>query len=347
MDKSMKTPRVRFSVIAINHHHIYAQVDLLLAAGAELVSFHEPDPKLAAAFAATYPQAPMARNEAEILEDPTIHLVVTSAIPCDRAGLGIRVMRHGKDFQSDKPGFTTLAQLAEARRVQAETGRIYSVSFNERFQVRATVKAAALIQAGAIGKVVQTIGIGPHRVHPPERAPYFFQREKYGGILADIGSHQFDQFLHFTGSTEAEIVSAQVGNFGHPQHPGLEDFGDVVVRGNGGLGYIQVNWLTPQGLGIWGDGRAVAVGTDGYIELRKYIDIAGRTGADHLFLVDHHGIHYVDCSREELPYGRQLAHDILNRTETAMTQAHCFLVSELALRAEAQAVRLGHLAAAP
>jgi uncharacterized protein YfeS len=85
------------------------------------------------------------------------------------------------------------------------------------------------------------------------------------------------------------------------------------------------------------------LGTEGYIELRKYIDIAGRPGTNHLFLVDQNGIQYMDCSQVELPYGKQLIADILNRTETAMQQEHCYLASQLALEAEAKATKLGHL----
>jgi predicted dehydrogenase len=337
------TPTLRFAAIGLNHNHIYGQTSLLLRAGAELVSFHAPEAELAAEYAKAYPQARLAPSAQEILEDNSIQLIISAGIPCARAPLGIQVMQHGKDYMSDKPGFTTLAQLAEARRVQAETQRIYSICFSERLEVGAAVKAGELVQAGAIGKVVQTVGLGPHRIHPPARPDWFYQKARYGGILADIASHQADQFLFYTGSTQAEVVASQVGNFKHPQHPELEDFGDMVLRGNGGMGYVRVDWYTPQGLGIWGDGRLTILGTEGYIELRKYIDIAGRPGKDHLFLVDQKGIQYIDCSQVELPYGWQLISDVLNRTETAMTHAHCFLASQLALEAEARAARLGNL----
>jgi predicted dehydrogenase len=250
-------------------------------------------------------------------------------------------MKHGKDFMVDKPGIVTLAQLEETRHVQSETGKIYSVCYSERFWSRAAVKAGELIQAGAIGMVIQTLSIGPHqrRFHPD----WYFLKEKYGGILVDIGSHNFDQFLHFTGSKKAEIVKSQVANFHHPQYPELEDYGDVIVRGGGGTGYIRVDWFTPDGLGVWGDGRLFITGTDGYIELRKYIDIAGRPGGEHLFLVDDQGIQYIDCKEVPLPYAPQLVEDIINRTETAMTQEHAFLAMELAIKAENMADRIGHL----
>ncbi|MGH9803470.1 MAG: Gfo/Idh/MocA family protein, partial [Blastocatellia bacterium] len=306
----------------------------------ELVSFFAKEPDLAADFAKRFPQAKLARSEKEVLEDRSVQLIVSASIPVERAPLGIEVMRHGKDFMVDKPGITTLEQLAQVRRVQEQTHRIYSIMYSERFENKATVRAAELARAGAIGKVVQTIGLGPHRMNPKTRPAWFFEREKYGGILCDIASHQFDQFLYFTSSTKAEVVASQVGNVNHPQHPGLEDFGDVMLRGDGGSGYIRVDWFTPDGLPTWGDTRLTVNGTDGYIEVRKNVDIAGKPGANHLFLVDHKGVRRIDCEKVPLLYGEQLVNDILNRTETAMTQAHCFLATELALKAQKQAQRI-------
>ncbi len=342
----MTQSTIRFSVIGINHNHIYGQVNLLLRAGAELVDFFAVEPELAADFARAYPQAGQAGSAEAILEDASIQLIVSAAIPADRAPIGIAAMRHGKDFMSDKPGFTTLEQLAEARRVQAETGRIYSICFSERFENAATVQAGELVAAGAIGRVLQTIGLGPHRTNLPSRPAWFFQRESYGGIITDIASHQVDQFLFFTGSTSAEVIASQVANYQHPEQLGLEDFGDLLLRGNGGTGYIRVDWFTPNGLETWGDTRLTILGSEGYIEVRKNCDIAGRPGANHLFLVDQSSTRYIDRADVQLPYGRQLVADILNRTDTAMSQAHCFLASELALQAQAGAQRLGHLQAA-
>lgn len=340
-------PQTRFGVIGIDHPHIYGQSNLLQKAGAELVSFYATEPSLIAEFSEKFPHARLARSAEEILEDESIHLIASAAIPDERAPLGIRAMQHGKDYMSDKPGFVSLEQLAEVRRVQAETGRIYSIDYSERLEVPAAVKAGELVHAGAIGKVVQTMGMGPHRTRLNTRADWFFDPKRYGGILTDIGSHQADQFLFYTGSTEAEVVSSQVGNFKHPEYPQFQDFGDLMLRGNGGTGYIRVDWYTPDGLDTWGDGRLFILGTDGYIEARKYTDIAGRPGGNHLFLVDQKGIQYIDCRDVALPYGRRLLYDVVNRTETAMSQAHCFLASELALKAQAQAVKLGHLAKQP
>jgi predicted dehydrogenase len=330
-------PRIKFSVIGMNHGHIYGQVEAVTRGGGELVSFYAKEEDLAAAFAKRYPQAKQAKSEAEILDDKSIQLILSSGIPDERAPLGVRVMKSGKDYMVDKPGITTLEQLAQVRKVQKETKRIYSIMYSERLENRATIKAGELIKEGVIGKVVQTIGLGPHRMTPKSRPEWFFDKKRFGGIICDIASHQFDQFLFFTGSTKAEIVASQVGNVNHPQYPQFEDFGDTMLRGNGGAGYIRVDWFTPDGLKTWGDGRLTVLGTEGYIEIRKNIDIAGREGGNHLFVVNNKETQYVDCSQVELPYGHQLVDDVLNRTETAMSQEHCFLATELALKAQKQA----------
>ena len=332
--------RIKFGVVGMNHSHINGQVDAVVRGGGELVSAYAKEPDLAAAFLKRYPQVRMARTEQEVLDDRNIQLVLSAGIPDERAPLGIRVMQHGKDYMVDKPGITTLEQLADVRRVQQETRRIYSIMYSERLENRATIRAGELVKAGAIGRVVQTIGLGPHRMSPKTRPPWFFERPRFGGILCDIASHQADQFLYFTGSTRADVVAAQVGNVNNKQHPTFEDFGDMLVRGDGGAGYIRVDWFTPDGLATWGDGRLTVLGTEGYIEIRKNIDIAGKPGGSHLFLVDQKETRYIDCSNVTLPYGEQLVSDVVNRTETAMPQAHCFLATELVLKAQKQAQRI-------
>lgn len=331
---------IRFAAIGLNHGHIYGQVETVIRGGGEFVSFFAKEPDLIAAFSKRFPQAKLARSEQEILDDKSIHLVVSASIPNERAPLGIRVMQHGKDFLADKPGITTLEQLEQVRKVQRQTKRIYSILYGERMENKASIRAGQLIKEGAIGKVVQTLGTGPHRMNPQSRPEWFFDRKAYGGIICDIGSHQCEQFLYFTNSKKADVLCSQVGNVHHAQYPGLEDFGDATVRGDGGSGYFRIDWFTPQGLKTWGDGRLTILGTDGYMELRKNIDIVGREGGNHLFLVDQKDTRYIDCSEVELPYGPALVQDVLNRTETAMTQEHCFLATELALKAQKNAVKM-------
>jgi predicted dehydrogenase len=338
------TRTLRFAAIGLDHRHIYEMTSRLLEQGCECVGYWtQGEPQPLAGFIRRFPNIPRITEKSRLLEDPTVQLILTAAVNCDRAGIAMEAMRHGKDVMTDKPGCTTSQQLAELRHTVTETGRIWSVNYSERFEVRAVTRAIDLVKAGAIGRVVQTVGIGPHRLNRQLRPAWFFQRERYGGVLCDIASHQVEQFLTFTGSTDAEVVTSAVGNFANRADPELEDFGEMLLRGDGTQGYIRVDWYTPDGLNSWGDGRLTILGTNGYIELRKYIDIAGRPGTDHLFLADNKQTRYIDCSDADLPYAANLVADVLDRTEHAMPQAHCFKVMELALKAQAMATLLGNL----
>ncbi len=332
---------LRMGVLGIDHRHIFTQIQHMQDVGAELAGWwSDGTPQTLAGFEKRFGDAPRVQDPAQLLDDPGIDLILIAAVPEDRAALSIRAMQAGKDVMSDKPGCTTPAQLEALRQTVKDTGRIWSIDFSERFEVEAVTRASELIAEGAIGRVVQTVGLGPHRLNRDTRPDWFFQRQRYGGILVDIASHQIDQFLHFTGADDAEISFASVANLAHPGDPGLQDFGQIALRakgGQGGEGYIRVDWFTPDALPSWGDGRLFITGTEGTLELRKYVDVAGRAGGDHLFLVNGTVCEHIDAGGAGLPYFRRLADDIRNRSETAMTQAHVFKVMELALAAQAMA----------
>jgi len=331
---------IKFAVIGVDHNHILSITSAMQRGGGQLVSVFSPNtayPKGLADFQARFPNAKVARSEDEILNDPEIKLVCSALIPDQRAPLGIRVMRHGKDYLADKPGIVTLEQLAEVRKVIKETGRIYGILFSERLEVKAAVKAGELVKAGAIGKVVQTVNLAPHQVNAPTRPDWFWDPARYGGILCDIGSHQVDQFVFYT---VADVAASQVANVHYPQYPKFQDFGDMMVHGNGGAGYVRVDWFTPDGLGVWGDGRLFILGTEGYIELRKYADVAGRKGGNHLLIVDQKVQRYIDCNNVYLPFGPQFVADIVNRTHIAQDQEQALLATELVLKAQKNAKTL-------
>jgi predicted dehydrogenase len=332
----------RFAAIGLDHGHIYGMCNGLREAGADLSWVYDPDPLKVEVFCRTYPGVQAARSEAEVLEDPTLRLIASAAVPSERGPLGLRAMACGKDFFADKPPVTTFEQLEAVRRTTAETGRKYAVYYSERLHVEAAVYAGQLIRDGAIGRVLQVIGLGPHRLNASTRPDWFWEKSKYGGILVDIGSHQIEQFLDYAGALDAQVVHSKVANYHNPEHPEFEDFGDAsLVADNGSTFYFRVDWFTPQGLGAWGDGRTIVLGTDGYLELRKYLDVARDLESDHVYLVDHSGERHLPVhGKVGFPFFGQLILDCLNRTENAMTQQHAFRVIELALQAEAQALRV-------
>ena len=332
----------RFVVIGLDHRHVYDLTKGLLDAGLECAGYWNAssDPAVLAGFRSRFPGLLAVEDKAALLADESAGIMLCAAIPRDRAGLAIAAMRHGKDVLMDKPGVTTAGDLAALERTVQETGRIFSVCFSERFLTPCTTVALRLIRAGAIGRVVHTAGFGPHRLNRAIRPAWFFNAAAYGGILCDIASHQIDQFLVFTGSADATIVTSTVGVFDDPRQADFENFGEIVLRSDQASGYCRVDWFTPDGLPTWGDGRLTVVGTAGTIELRKYVDIEGRAGTDHLFLSDAAGTRHVDCSAEPLTYFADFAADVRDRTETAMTQRHVFTVCRLALAAQAGAVRV-------
>ena len=329
---------IGFVAIGLDHRHIYGQVQHMLDTGALFLGWWtDGTPETLPGFQKRYPDVPRFPDRTGLLSLPDVDLALIAAVPADRADFAIEAMGCGLDVMADKPGCTTLAQLDSIRDAVARTGRIWSVNFSERFEVRSVTRASELVAAGAIGRVIQTLGLGPHRLNRATRPDWFFQRQRYGGILCDIASHQIDQFLHFTGSTDAEITMSQVGNYANADDPGLQDFGQIALQGAGCHGYIRVDWYTPDALPTWGDGRLTILGTEGYLELRKYVDIAGAEGGDHLFLVNAKTCEKIDCSDAGLPYFAAFCDDIRNRSATAVAQSHTFKVMELAIRAQMMA----------
>jgi predicted dehydrogenase len=330
------------AAMALDHGHIYGMCNGLVEAGAQLKWVYDPDPQKVKVFMDTYPGVTAARSPEEILEDPAVHLVAAAAIPSERAALGMKVMAHGKDYFTDKAPFTSLEQLEAARLETARTKQKYMVYYSERLHVESAVYAGQLIREGRIGRVLQVMGMGPHRLNAPSRPDWFFQREKYGGILCDIGSHQIEQFLYYAGCKSAQVLHSKVANYNNAGYPELEDFGDATLVGdNGATQYFRVDWFTPEGLGTWGDGRTIIMGTEGYIELRKYTDIGRSNTGDHVFWADAEGEHYESVrGKIGFPFFGELILDCLNRTELAMTQEHAFTAAELCLIAQAKAVNL-------
>lgn len=329
------------AAVALDHGHIYGMVNGLMEAGATLRWIYDPDPAKVARFLERYPEARAAPSLEEVLEDPGVHLVAAAAIPSERGPLGCRVMEAGKDYFTDKAPFTALEQLAAARRTVAETGRKYAVYYSERIHVEAAVYAGQLIEEGRIGRVIQVLGLGPHRLNAATRPAWFFQRAQYGGILCDIGSHQIEQMLAYAGATDGRVTMSRVANYHHPEYAELEDFGEAsLLLDNGTAGYCRVDWFTPDGLPTWGDGRTIILGTEGYIELRKYIDVGRDPTPSHVYLVTgREAVHIPVAGRVGYPFFGALIRDCLERTERAMTQAHAFKAAELCLIAERDALR--------
>jgi len=332
----------QFAAVGLDHGHIFGMSSGLVDAGGVLKWVFDPDRNKAEAFKEKFPSVNIASSEQEVLQDKDIRMVAGAAVPSTRGDLGLRVLEHGKHYMSDKAPFTAFDQLERARAATSRTGLIWAVCYSERVHNESAVFAGQLIKDGAIGKVLQVIGMGPHRLNAPSRPAWFFQKKFYGGILTDIGSHQIEQFLYYAGASDAEVVASRIANYQHPNYPELEDFGDATLTGNNGTtNYFRVDWFTPDGLGTWGDGRTVILGTEGYIELRKYIDVARDPSGDHVYMVNAEGEKHIPVhGNVGFPYFGELILDCLNGTGNAMPQEHTFKAAELCMRAQEAAVKV-------
>ncbi|NVF12405.1 Gfo/Idh/MocA family oxidoreductase [Anaerococcus sp. AGMB00486] len=341
-NKVVKDGEFPVAIAALDHGHIYGMSNGLKEAGANIVYVYDRDPKKIEEYLEKFPEVKRAESLEEILEDSSIKMVAAAAIPNLRSELGNKVMKAGKDYFTDKTGFTTLEQLEETRKVQKETGRRYFVYFSERLHVEGAIFAGELIKEGKIGKVVQVTGFGPHSLNKESRPDWFFKKEQYGGILTDIGSHQIEQFLYYTGNENAKVISSKVGNYANPDVPELEDYGDATLVGdNGATFFYKVHWFSPKGLSSWGDGRTFITGTKGSIEVRKYTNVGEEATGDHVFLVDGEGEHHYKVNgKVGFPFFGQMILDCINGTEEAMTQEHIFKAQELCLLCQKEAIKL-------
>lgn len=336
---------VRFGVIGADHLHLFQMVDRLVAAGATAVA-HAPSGGLVAMYAGWQKESQECSAH-DILADDSISLVVLAGVPAERAPVAVSALLAGKHVLSDKPGVTTMAQLDAVRAaIGGREGRPWTVLFSERFENRAIGEAVAMARAGAVGKVVHVVGAGPHLLSAKHRPSWFWDDAATGGILVDIGSHQADQFLAVAvgthGPSAAAVVQhASVGNAACPDHPDMQDIGSMSLVANGIVGDHRLDYLTADGLGTWGDVRLTIVGTEGVIEARANVDVAGAEGAEHLIVVDSEGTRRVDVSERPVDWADQLLADLADGGERLMSQAHVVAVCDLVLCAQQAATKWG------
>lgn len=329
----------RFSVIGLDHGHIYGMTNGLLEAGAELCQVYDPDAAKVKAFSERYPGVVQASSAEEILFSD-VGLIASAIRPDKRGALAVESMKAGKNFFTDKPGFLTLEDLEAVKETRRITGKKFYIYFSERVHVEGAVCAEKLISSGRVGKVLNVVNLAPHRLNAPTRPNWFWDCSRNGSILIDIGSHQIEQFLTYSGSSSARIVRSCMKNCGTPEHPDFYDFGECCLVGDSGATcYFRVDWFTPAGMGAWGDGRTFVTGTDGSIEVRKYIDVARSTDADHVYFTDSEGEHLIEAhGKYGFEYFGNIILDCINGTDTAIEPEKTLEAMRLAIEASASAV---------
>lgn len=336
--------KMKFGVIGLNHGHIYAMVDGLLKTGdAECIAYYAKEEDLRERMRKVYPSVPLARDEKEILENPEIQVICSASINNERGPLAVQALRHGKDFFVDKPAVTTLAQLDEVERAQRETGRSWFVWYGERLMDPASRKAIELIGDGVIGRIVNFVGLGPHKLTRRNRPDWMFVPGQYGGILNDIAIHQVEMFTHLCGG-KPTVIASRVGNYGNRDIPTFQDFGDATLSGpDGSTAYVRVDWFTPESLPTFGDIRNIIVGTQGMMELRKTVDLAVDnnrfTGHQLLLTTNEKPPHRIPCGDAKVTLYQDLVRDVLGGQNRAVPHPGSFAACRAALEAQAGAIK--------
>lgn len=326
-----------FSVIGLDHGHIYAMVNGLVEAGAELKAVYDRNPDKITEFLSHYPGCAVASNEEEILNDDSLKLVASAIRPDLRAALGLKVMQSGKHYFCDKPGMLNFEDWTKVRDACNSTGLKYMIYFGERIHVEAAVYVQKMIDDGLLGDIVSVNILAPHRLNKPTRPDWFFESDKNGGILTDIGSHQFEQLLSYTHSESAHVDYSQVGNYENQDKPGFNDFGEAVVTTSSGAScFVRMDWFTPSGLRAWGDGRVFIVGTKGTVEIRKYVNVGqDDDSADNIYFVDSSGEHHISASGTVgFPFFGDFILDCIDGKDRAMSEAHVLESARIALEAQ-------------
>jgi len=333
---------MKFGVIGIDHGHVYMMINNLLAVpGVECVGYYTDLPTLEAQMTRAFPNIPLARSDGELLERNDVDLIVSASVPNDRAPLAIRAMNHGKDFFGDAPFPTTLEHLDLLESTQTRTKKSVFIYLRERLLSRAEQLAARLVRAGEIGRPVNFIGLEPHKLMAGHRPSWQFKKLLSGGILNELGVHVLDSFCFLTGQA-VKTGRARVGNVANPDEYDFQDFGDITFQGTSGTtGYARVDWLTPETLPSFGDLRCMVVGTEGYLEVRKKIDLAvdnnRYTGDQLLICSKNRAPERVDCRHIPITFHEQLVQDVIQGANRCIPHHYFFRLMRKLLELSASA----------
>jgi predicted dehydrogenase len=328
---------LRVGVIGIEHLHLFEMIDGLVRVGAETVC-HAADGPLADMYAGWRTDSE-SRPRDDVLADDSLDLIVTAAVPAERADIAVAALQAGRHVLAAKPAMTTIEDLDRIDRAARETGVRWWVFFSERLSNRAVNEAVRRVHAGDIGELVAITGMAPHTLAADGRPDWFFDPDRSGGILVDVAAHQADQLLAFAGPGSTEVLAAAVDNLATPGHPAFCDVGRMSLRHTTTdnrvvLSDHHVDWLSPAGLGTWGDVRLFITGTTGSIEVRSNIDVVGHPGAEHLILVDGASARRIDCSGVVIDWAERLRADVELGTDSFMTHDHVVAACNIVLDAQ-------------
>jgi predicted dehydrogenase len=263
------TPKLlKACVIGLRHGHIaeFARA-AVETAGVQLVGIAEDVTRLAEAARERW-GVPVYSDYREMLDREKPDVVGLAVTNANKAGVAVACMSRGIHVIADKPLLTTPEDLERVRDAVASGRAHLSLMLTCRFGAGYR-KIGALIREGQLGQVVHVATFGPHRLRPAGREPWMLNDAESGGVLVDIGIHYLDLLRWYIGE-EPLRVSATHGNMRFPELPEFTDHGHALLTFPGGaVGYVSVDWLTPEASPVNGDYRVFVTGTRGYCELKS------------------------------------------------------------------------------
>src|SRR5690625_333855 len=221
-------------------------------------------------------------NHRQMLDQHYVDVVVVCGIYSQRADMIVDALASDADVLADKPLCTELEDLDRIQQAAVNSRRVVSTMFEKRAHP-VTLATRKVVDDGELGQIALVAATGPHKLNYATRPEWFFDGEKYGGILADLAVHDIDLVLLFTGIRNG-VVSGHQSNLALPQHPGFSDAGAAFFTSNNVASTLEAHWMWPAASPFHGHYRMRLTGTRGTAELdwaQNRLDLVTNERASH------------------------------------------------------------------
>jgi inositol 2-dehydrogenase len=225
----------------------------------ELTAVADPDESALTAVKEQYSIPESYLDYRQLLDNKKIDAVVISTPTNTHSRIVKDAALSGKHIFSEKPLSQKIAECDDAIRVVKKAGVKLQLGFMRRFDPP-YAQAKIKILEGVIGKTVMFKGVSRD---PKRTSLEFARRENSGGLIVDMGVHDFD-LARWLMDSEVERVSSEGTCMAFPELKEVGDIDNVVVNlrfQNGAVGNIDMSRNAVYGYDI----RTEVLGTEGSI----------------------------------------------------------------------------------
>ncbi len=236
-----------------------------------------------------------ATDHREVTENPDVDIVHICTPNHLHAEALLAAIRHGKHIYCDKPLCADAAEAEAVRAALADYRGTAQMTFHNRF-FPATLRAKALVEEGALGRILQFRAAYLHSGNVDAAAParWKLTRAGGGGVIADLASHVVDLVDHLIGPLAATCALTTTA---YPERPAVGDPSRRVAVDAEDC----VLALARMESGAVGTVESSKLATGSEDELR--LEIHGTGGAIRFNLMDPHHLEYCDASVPHRPLG--------------------------------------------